>query len=90
VLRVEALRGPVNFCAPNPVTNREFAHTLGRVLGRPASLTTPAFALRLLFGEMADEALLAGQRMEPGRLARSGFAFAYPQLEAALRHVLAG
>ncbi len=89
-IRTEALDGPVNAAAPNPVTNREFAKTLGRVLGRPAVLPAPAFALRLLLGEMADELLLASARVEPGRLLRSGYRFRHPELEEALRHLLRG
>jgi uncharacterized protein (TIGR01777 family) len=87
-LMAETLRGPVNVTAPHPVTNHEFTQTLARVLGRPAVLPAPAFAVRLLFGELADEALLASARVEPGKLLASGYGFRYPQLEDALRHVL--
>ena len=80
--------GPVNLTTPYPVTSREFARTLGRVLGRPALLPVPAFALRLVFGEAADAALLSGSRVVPAKLQASGYAFVYPHLEAALRHVL--
>lgn len=83
-----ALRGPVNVVAPEPVRNREFTHTLGRVLKRPAFLPAPAWALRLVFGEMADEALLASARAEPMRLREAGFEFRHPGLEEALHHVL--
>ena len=72
VIAAEGLEGAVNFAAPGPVTNREFARTLGAVLGRPAALPAPAFALRLLLGEMADAAILAGQRVEPTRLLEFG------------------
>src|SRR5947199_4536194 len=61
----DAYRGPVNATAPQPVTNRDFASMLGRALARPAWLPTPAFALRLALGEMA-ELLLTGQRVLPG------------------------
>ncbi len=84
-----SLRGAVNVVAPNPVTNREFTRTLGRVLRRPTIFPLPAFAARLAFGEMADALLLSSQRVEPARLAASGYAFRFPELEAALRHVLA-
>jgi uncharacterized protein (TIGR01777 family) len=87
-LFTDDLSGPVNAAAPESVTNREFASTLGRVLRRPAILPAPAPALRLLFGEMADTALLAGQRLLPAKLVGSGYVFRYPTLEAALRHVL--
>ena len=84
----DSLRGPANAVAPNPATNREFTKTLGKVLSRPTIFPMPAFAARLAFGEMADELLLASTRVEPARLAASGYSFAYPQLEAALRHLL--
>jgi hypothetical protein len=73
----DSLRGPVNAVAPNPLTNREFTKTLGRVLGRPSIFPLPAFAARMVMGEMADELLLASARVKPSRL-----------LESALRHVL--
>ena len=84
----ESLAGPVNLVAPGAVTNRAFTRTLGRVLGRPAFLPAPAFALRALFGEMADGALLASARVTPGRLLAAGHAFRLPGLEDALRHLL--
>jgi len=87
-LTTEALRGPVNGVAPQPVTNREFTKTLGRVLGRPTLFPMPAFAARLAFGQMADELLLASQRVESARLLASGFQFRFPDLEGALRHLL--
>jgi uncharacterized protein len=88
-LATTGLHGPVNFVAPNPVTNAEFAATLGRVLGRPSLVPAPAFALELLYGEMARATLLAGQRVLPKALLRSGFRFEYPTLEEALRFELA-
>jgi hypothetical protein len=87
-LMTEALDGPVNATAPNPVTGRAFATALGRVLGRPAMVPVPAPALRLAFGEMADVAVLASARVLPARLQESGYAFRYPDLEGALRFVL--
>jgi uncharacterized protein (TIGR01777 family) len=83
-----ALCGPVNAVAPRAVTNREFTKTLGRVLGRPTVLPMPAFAARMAFGEMADEMLLSSTRVEPRVLMNDRFEFEYPELEAALRHVL--
>ena len=80
-----AVTGPLNATAPNPVTNREFASTLGRVLRRPGRVPTPAFALRLALGEMAEALLLSGQRVVPARAQSLGFAFRYPLLEPALR-----
>ena len=82
------LRGPVNLAAPTPVRNVEFTETLARVLGRPAVLPVPSFALELLFGSMADNTLLASQRMVPKRLAGAGFEFRHPRLEDALRFEL--
>jgi len=81
--------GPVNLTAPNPVTNRELATTLGKVLGRPAIVPVPAFALRMAFGGDGAAMLQAGQRVLPERLLASGFQFAFPTIEAALRHLLA-
>lgn len=83
-----SLAGPVNFVAPHPVTNAQFAATLGRVLRRPAIFPVPTALLRLALGELADEALLASQRALPHRLINSGFQFTYPTLEEALRHLL--
>jgi uncharacterized protein (TIGR01777 family) len=84
----ENLAGAVNAVAPQPVTNSEFAKTMGRVLGRPALLPMPAFALRFALGEMADALLLSSARVAPERLQAAGYQFKYPQLEGALRHVL--
>ena len=88
VLMTDSICGPVNAVAPHPVTNREFAKTLGRVLRRPTLIPTPAFAIRAVFGEMADALLLASTRVVPAVLQASGFTFVYPQLEDALRHTL--
>jgi uncharacterized protein (TIGR01777 family) len=82
------LSGPVNAVAPEPTTSRVFATTLGRVLRRPAVVPAPAPALRLLFGEMADTALLGSQRASASRLLAAGYTYRHPRLEAALRHVL--
>jgi hypothetical protein len=78
------LSGPVNLTAPNPSTNAEFTAALARALGRPAIFPVPAFALRLALGEMANEALLASQRVQPEKLLNAGFRFAHPQLDEAL------
>ena len=83
------LDGPFNVVAPAPVTNREFASALGRALGRPALIPVPAAALRALFGEMADEVLLASERVEPARLAGAGYVFRFTDLDASLRHAFA-
>src|SRR5437763_14846362 len=89
VLDNQTLVGPVNMTAPTPVTNREFARTLGKVLGRPAVVTVPAFALRMAFGTEGAAMLQSGQRVLPARLLASGFNFAFPDVEKALRHLLA-
>ena len=85
----EAVKGPLNLVAPEPVTNGEFVHTLGEVLGRPTVLTAPAFALRMAFGAMTDELLLASQRAMPVRTMETGYTFQHPLLREALAEVLA-
>lgn len=85
----ETASGPFNGTAPEPVTNAEFARTLGRVLRRPAILPMPGFALKLIVGEMA-EILLSGQRVIPQAALDQGFRFRFPTLDAALRDVLGG
>jgi uncharacterized protein (TIGR01777 family) len=81
--------GPVNMTAPAPLTNRDFAHTLGKVLGRPAVVTVPAFALRIAFGTEGAAMLQSGQRVLPARLLASGFNFGLPDVEKTLRRLLA-
>jgi uncharacterized protein (TIGR01777 family) len=88
ILKTEALQGPVNLVSPNPVTNAEFTKTLSSVLSRPAIVPMPAFAARLIFGQMADELLLASQRMEPAKLLASGYVFQKPELRQALDGIL--
>ncbi len=83
-----SMTGAVNAVAPNPVTNAEFTRTLGRVLGRPTLLPVPAFALRTLLGDMAEELLLSGVRAHPNRALASGYAFEHPELEGAMRAAL--
>ena len=84
-----SISGPVNLVAPNPVTNADFTTTLAEVLGRPAVLAIPRFALNLRLGkEMAEGTALANQRVRSERLASDGFQFSHPDLEPALRHVL--
>lgn len=81
-------RGAYNLVAPEPVTGTDFARELGRVLGRPALLPVPVPALRAVFGQMADETLLASQRVRPARLLADGYTFQHPGLAAALRDLL--
>jgi uncharacterized protein len=85
----EAMRGPINVVAPNPVTNQEFAHALGRALHRPAVLPTPLLPLKVRYGgELVKTLLLVSQRVEPAALEDAGFAFRYPVLEPALDAIL--
>jgi len=84
-LEHEAAEGPVNAVAPSPVRNSEFVQTLGRVLSRPTVIPVPGFGLKALFGQMADELLLASTRGSSELICRWGFAFRHPTLEEALR-----
>jgi uncharacterized protein len=78
------LSGPINIVSPNPVTNLEFTKTLGRVVRRPTLFSVPAFAIRLLFGEMGDELLLSSARVYPKQLLDVGFTFKHETIEKAL------
>jgi len=88
-LRGPSISGPVNFVSPQCVSNLEFTKTLGRVLRRPTVFPMPEFVVRVAFGQMGQELLLASQRVQPTALAASGYAFGFPSLESALQHVLA-
>ncbi len=88
ILMDDSVCGPVNIVAPEPVRQRDFARTLGRVLRRPAFAPAPAFVLRLALGRMADEALLASARVRPAQLEQRRFTFRHADLEQALRHLL--
>jgi uncharacterized protein len=88
VLKTPALGGPVNVTAPNPVTNEAFARAIAKAMRRPAIIPAPAFALRLVLGPMADEALLASTRALPRRLVEAGFQFSAPTVEDALASAL--
>ena len=87
-LATESLRGPVNVVSPNPARNLEFTKTLGRVLSRPTIFPLPAFVVKLVFGQMGQELLLEGQRVDSAKLAASGYTFRYPELESALRRAV--
>lgn len=80
-------RGPINGTAPNPVTNKGFARALGRALGRPAFLPTPAFVLSLMLGEVAD-VVTTGQRVLPRKAKALNYSFQFPQLDEALAEIL--
>ncbi len=82
------LRGPVNMVAPNPVTNAEFTKRLAEMLERPAKVAIPAFATKLIFGEFANDTLLASTRVVPKRLSHSGFEFRFPDIRSALKDLL--
>lgn len=83
-----SITGPVNLVAPAPARNEEFAQTLGAVLHRPALVPVPEFALKLAFGRMAEDTILASQRVLPKKIAGAGFEFRHPRLDEALRFEL--
>lgn len=87
-LEREGLRGPVNMVTPEPVRNATFTRALGKALRKPAVLPVPAFALKLAFGKMAQETMLASFRVRPARLVAAGFVFRHSQIEAALRELV--
>ncbi len=86
LIQNNTLSGPFNAVSPHPVTNREFAKTLGHVLKRPTFFPVPAFVAKMALGEMAEALLLSSTRVLPTRLQKAGFTFNYPTLESALRH----
>lgn len=88
ILNTESIRGPVNAVSIEPVTNREWTETLGRLLHRPTFMRMPAFLVRLLFGEPGNEVLLASERAVPKKITDAGFDFMYPTPESALRTYL--
>ena len=88
ILRTGGVQGAVNMTAPNPVTNADFTGALAGILKRPAFLPAPAFSLRLVLGELADEGLLASARVAPKKLIENGFQFRYYELALALRHAI--
>jgi uncharacterized protein (TIGR01777 family) len=83
----DAWQGPVNACAPTPVTNRTFSKALGRALRRPAFAPVPALAVRVLYGEMAV-IVTTGQRVIPRKAGEHGYAFTHADLDEALRAAL--
>lgn len=84
----EDLAGAFNLTAPEPLTMKDFCRVLGKVMKRPSWLAVPGFLLRLMFGEMAKEALLPGQRALPRKLLEAGYSFQYPHTESALQQIL--
>lgn len=89
VLEHPEVSGPLNFCAPNPVRNRELAQTLGEVLSRPSFMPAPAFMIRLAMGEFGD-VFLGSQRTIPDKLVNHGFSFQYPDIRGAIRAIVEG
>lgn len=87
LLSESTVRGVFNAVSPNPVTNAEFTRALGQALSRPAIIPVPAFAVKLLFGDMA-EIVLGSQRAIPDAALRAGFTFNYPDIYGALTHVV--
>jgi uncharacterized protein (TIGR01777 family) len=88
ILKNDLLQGAVNVVAPKPVTNAEFTKILASVLSRPAIFPMPAFAARLVFGQMGDELLLASQRVQPSKLIASGYPYQHGDLRQALQEIL--
>jgi uncharacterized protein (TIGR01777 family) len=88
VLEHQEVSGPLNFCAPNPIRNRQLAQTLGAVLRRPTVMPAPAFLIRLAMGEFGD-LFLGSQRTVPDKLLSHGFSFQYPDIEGAIQAVVA-
>lgn len=86
-IKNEKVAGPINVTAPEPVTMKEFCKTLGKVIRKPSWAPVPAFALKILLGEMSDM-LLTGQRAIPKKLQEAGYTFKYPKLEKALMAAL--
>jgi hypothetical protein len=86
----EALRGPVNAVAPEPVTNREFTRAMGRALKRPTFMKVPAFAAKAVGGQLVEQLILVSQRVVPKVLQDSGFTFRYPTIDSALAKAFHG
>jgi hypothetical protein len=88
LMMTDSCNGPYNLTAPNPVSQKEFAKILGRVIKRPAFMPLPGFVVRIMFGEMGQKLILEGQYVMPTKLQESGFEFAYSDLESCLRNCL--
>ncbi|MGB7601070.1 MAG: TIGR01777 family oxidoreductase [Candidatus Sulfotelmatobacter sp.] len=90
ILKNDLIQGPVNMVAPKPVKNEEFAKTLASVLSRPAIFPLPAFAVKLVFGEMGEDLLLGSQKVEASKLISTGYPFRYRELRGSLESLLRG
>ncbi len=88
VINDQTIFGSLNLSAPNVATNEEFSKTLAKILHRPCLCSVPAFLLKLIYGEMAEELLLAGQKVLPKKISQAGYKFYYPQLEQALKQAV--
>nr|WSZ95672.1 TIGR01777 family oxidoreductase [Streptomyces sp. NBC_00857] len=84
LIDAESVEGPVNLTAPTPVTNREVTAAMGRVLHRPTPFPVPAAALRAVLGDLSED-VLSSQRVLPTQLLETGFTFAFPTIEEAIR-----
>ena len=89
ILEHQDISGPLNFCAPDPVRNRELTKALGEILGRPTFMPAPAFMVRMVMGEFGD-VFLGSQRAIPDRLMKNGFSFRYPDIRSAIQDVVDG
>jgi len=88
IIENQAITGPVNATAPNPVRNKSFTKTLGQVLHRPTVMAMPAFILRRLLGDVADELFLTGQKVIPEKITDTGYCFQHPTLRGALENII--
>ena len=84
----DSCEGVYNLTAPNPVSQKQFAKTLGKVLRRPAFMPLPGFMIKIMFGEMGKKLVLEGQDVRPTRLLESGYEFTYSELEPCFRNCL--
>jgi hypothetical protein len=87
ILENRDIKGPVNFCSPNPVRNSDLAKTLANVLNRPAFMKAPSFMIRLVMGELG-ESFMSSQRTVPDKLLKHGFEFQYPDIKSALSDIV--
>lgn len=87
VINTHSIKGPVNLCSPNPVTNIILTKTLATIMRRPSLFPIPSYAIKLVLGEFADN-ILKGQRITPEKLLKSGFQFRYPEIDTALREII--
>ena len=90
ILKNDLIQGPVNMVAPKPVRNADFARTLANALSRPAIFPLPAFAVKLVFGEMGEDLLLGSQKVEASKLISTGYPFRYRELKTSLESLLHG